>query len=320
MHKFIIGVDIGGTKISSGLFNSENKLLTSNTLPTLAEKPKDIIINQIVKSIQTVLESKQLKPENLKGIGICSPGPINPITGDILNPPNLPSLWNTNLLKELATFFPVKTVIENDANAAALAEHKFGAAKGYNNVFYITVSTGIGTGIIINNKIYHGKNGFAGEGGHLSLDLNGKINCNCKIPACIESQASGTAIAKKAISLIKNNQASNSRLNSFQNNLESLTAKEIGILAKENDTQALQIIHDSALKVGAWLGGMINLLDPDIIIIGGGVASLGDLYINKVKETTLKFTYNPYASHTPIVAALLKKNVGIYGAASLFID
>lgn len=320
MSKNIIGVDIGGTKISSGLFNDHNELVDSLTLPAMADKPKDTVINQVVKGIQILLDKAEITNDSIKGIGICSPGPINPVSGDLLNPPNLPSLWNINLIKELETFFPVKIKIENDANAAALAESRFGAAIDYNNVFYVTVSTGIGTGIIINKSIYHGKNGLAGEGGHLSCNYKGGVSCNCLIPGCLESIASGTAIAKKARELIELGKAENSTLNKYKNIKNSPTTKDIAEMALNGDKLALQLIEDSAFHVGAWLGGMINLLDPDIIVIGGGVASLGKLYFDTVRKTALKYTYNPFADQTPIVAANLQKDAGIYGAASLFIE
>lgn len=316
----IIGIDIGGTKISSGYLTLKGDLLDTVTVPTMADKTKEVFLKQLKLSVDKLLAHSSLSINSVKGIGVCCPGPINPKTGDILNPPNLPALWDSNLIRLINQFFPIDVKVENDANAAGYAETKIGAAKGYENVLYVTVSTGVGTGIIINGKIYHGKNGFAGEGGHLSTDYYGEVYCNCKAPACIESIASGTAITRKARELVLNAQTSGSRLDTFKNNPENLTAKEVSQFALENDPLALSIIEESAFNIGAWLGGMINLLDPDIIVIGGGVASIGEVFFNKVRSVSLDFTYNLHADKTPIVEALLKNNVGIYGAASLFLD
>ncbi|MEW5819200.1 MAG: ROK family protein [Cyanobacteriota bacterium] len=316
----IIGIDIGGTKISYGLLKLDGNLIDTITLPALADKPKEIFINQLITGINNLLTNNNIDINIIKGIGICCPGPINPITGDIINPPNLPMLWNTNLIQLIKRYYKVPIKVENDANAAALAEILIGAAKNLNNILYVTVSTGIGTGIIIDRKIYHGKNGLAGEGGHISINYHDKIKCNCNAPGCIESIASGTGIASKAKELIITNQVQNSLLKSFSDNPDQISAKQIAEFAKQNDSLSIALIEESAFNIGAWLGGMINLLDPDMIVIGGGVSFTGELFFNKVRATALKFTYNIFASETPIMPAKLKTNAGIYGAASLFLN
>ena len=317
--KYVIGMDIGGTKISTGLLDNKCNLIDIITLPTCADKEKDVILSQIKISIDTILKNNNLDIAYVKGIGICCPGPLNPKTGLVINPPNLPTLWNTNIKEIIEDLYKTPVKVENDANAAGYAEVVMGAAKGCENILYVTVSTGVGTGIIINKQIYHGKNGFAGEGGHLSANYKGTINCNCNAPDCIEAIASGTGIARKAKELIISGQAQNSLLNQYKDNLSDITAKEISTFALQGDKLAVLIIEESAFTIGAWLGGMINLLDPDMIVIGGGVTSIGDLFFNKVRETSLKFTYNIYADKTPIVPAALKTNVGVLGAASLFV-
>lgn len=317
---WIIGVDIGGTKISSGLLTANGQLKYVVTVPTMADKSKYVVINQIITTIEQLIADNSISIESIKGIGVCAPGPLNPITGEIINPPNLPSMWNTNLKEVINSFYNLPVVIENDANAAGLAETKIGIAQGYDNVIYTTISTGIGTGIIINGKIYHGKNGFAGEGGHLSTNYKGTIYCNCKAPSCIEGIASGSAIARKAKELISSGKAENSLLASFKDQLDTISAKDVGDLALQNDPLAMEIIKESAFNIGAWLGGLINLLDPEVIVLGGGVTSIGELFFSTVRETVLKFSYNIFADKIPILPAKLKTNVGIYGAASLFIE
>lgn len=317
--KVIIGVDIGGTKISAGLLNYKGDILIVKTELTLADQPKDVVLRQIFKVIDDLIQDSKVSIEDIKGIGVCCPGPLNPKTGEIFNPPNLQSLWNINLKNIIFDHFKVPVLVENDANAAGLAEILIGAAKDCNNILYVTVSTGIGTGIIIDRKIYHGKNGFAGEGGHISINIYERVICNCKAAGCIESMASGTAIARLASQLVKLDKATNSMLNSFKSNPENITAKDVANFALNNDTLCVNLIQQSAYCIGAWLGGMINLLDPDMIVVGGGVASIGDMFFNQVREAALLYTYNLNAKNTPIIPAKLQSNVGIYGAASLFL-
>ncbi|MGD2278743.1 MAG: ROK family protein, partial [Candidatus Omnitrophota bacterium] len=163
MRKHIIGVDIGGTKIATGLVSRDGKLKKSVVLPTLAEEGFETSIKQVFLSIESILQSTKISRKNIIGIGVCAPGPLDPIKGVVHNPPNLQGWKEVPLAELIRKKFKMKTKVENDANAAGMAEVIWGAAKGYKQVFYVTVSTGIGTAIIIDGKIYHGKSGMAGE-------------------------------------------------------------------------------------------------------------------------------------------------------------
>lgn len=319
MHR-IVGVDIGGTKIAGGIFTLQGELLLKETVIVKDKHSQKSIIQQLFGLIDNLLNTSNTDIKELKGIGICAPGPLNPKKGYIYNPPNLTGLSNFNLKDAVEAKYAVHCIVENDANAAAYAETIMGAAKGMENVFYVTVSTGVGTGIVINKRIYHGKNGFAGEGGHLSSNYHGDVHCLCGAPSCIEGIASGTAIAKKAKSLLKSDKILDSKLINYAYNDDQLTTEVIGRFAQKGDPVCIDIIQDAAFTIGAWLGGIINLLDPDIIVIGGGVSLVGDVFFEKVRSTALAFTYNLEADKTPIVAAQLQKDVGIVGASSLFLE
>jgi len=267
----VLGVDIGATKIATGVVNNQAEVSRTRTVPTLANEGYNVSLRQIWGAIEESLTG------DITAIGICAPGPLNPKTGTILNPPNLPG-WHNVQLQEMAQIrFGLRVRVENDCNAAGLAEARFGAAKGCRNVFYAAIGTGIGAGIIIDGKIYHGKNGAAGEGGHVSIDYQSETVCRCGSRGCIEALASGHVLE---------------RMGGYD-------------------------LNNLAIQIGAWLGGVVSLLDPDIIVIGGGVARIGEPLFEKLRTIVPGRTVNPYAAELPIVPAKFGVEAGIVGAAAL---
>ncbi|MFH1877590.1 MAG: ROK family protein [Candidatus Omnitrophota bacterium] len=320
MKKYVIGVDIGGTKIAAGVVSAKSgKLKHKVVLPTLASKGRDASIAQVFRSIKEVLDISSVTIEDIEGIGLCAPGPLDPVAGIVHNPPNLPGWKEVPLSAMAEKEFKVKARLENDANAAGMAEVKWGAAKGYKNVFYVTVSTGIGTAIIIDGKIYHGKNGMAGEGGHMTINYDGKDEvCGCGNTGCIEALASGTNTEKALIKKIKENpELTTSLLDMADGRPEKITMVTIGEAAREGDELALETIKNQGRLIGIWLGSMISLLDPEIIVIGGGVSMLGDILFSEIRANIATHSINIFADKTPVVPAELKTNVGILGAASI---
>ena len=267
----VLGVDIGGTKIATGLVNAEAEVFSVRSVPTLAQEGYDTSIAQVWRAIEESLT------DDVTAIGICAPGPLNPKTGVVLNPPNLPGWRNVALRRLVEERFQLPVCVENDCNAAGLAEARFGAAKGSSNVFYAAIGTGIGSGIILDGKIYHGKNGAAAEGGHVSIDYLSDIICRCGSRGCIEALASGHV-------------------------LERLGAYDL---------------DEIATQIGAWLGSVVSLLDPEIIVIGGGVSKIGEPLFEKLREIVPKRTVNPYAGDLPIVPAKFGAEAGIVGAAAV---
>jgi glucokinase len=192
----VVGVDIGGTKIAAGIVDLQGKVLARCRLPMVARGSAVDGLGAIESAINTVLAQTPSGYE-VGGIGICSPGPLDPITGVVINPPNLPCWRDFPLAESIRKSYRVPVKVENDANAAALAEAKWGSARGYRNAFYLCIGTGIGTGILFDGVIYHGRTGAAGEGGHMGLDANGPL-CPCGKRGCVEVLASGPAIARRA--------------------------------------------------------------------------------------------------------------------------
>ncbi len=320
MPQYIIGVDVGGTKVAGGLVDLKAHLVKTIIVPTRAEKGFETSFGQIVKVISTLLKHAGGK-ERVLGIGICCPGPLNPRTGLVINPPNLPGWRNIQFSRLIESKFNIPTKIENDANAAGLAEVLFGAAVGYRDIFYVTVSTGLGTGIIIDRKIYHGKNGVAGEGGHVSIDYRSPYRCGCGTLGCIEALAAGPGMARRARVRLEQEHSVPSLLRGLTHGeLSRITPKMIQEAARKGDRVARDVLDDTGFYLGVWLAGMITLLDPEAIVIGGGVARIGKPLFDKIRETIPERTINrQFARKTPLLPAKLQHNVGVFGAASLFL-
>lgn len=293
----VIGLDIGGTKLAGGVLTSDPRLLMRRERAARAEEGVEVSLGQVY-SLLSELQGAAAAHGPLAGIGICAPGPLNPETGVIFNPTNMPGWINVPLAEEVARRLGVPCRVENDANGAGLAEAMFGAGRGFSRVFYVTVSTGIGTGIIFDQRVYHGKNGAAGEGGHVTIDYRSSEVCNCGSLGCIEILASGTSIARRA----------------------GRSAEELARAAAAGDQAAARFLDQTGEMLGAWLGSVVSLLDPDIIVIGGGVSRIGEPLFRKLRETVPRRTINPFATETPIVPAQLDQDVGIYGGAAVILS
>ena len=320
MAKLIIGIDVGGTKVAGGLVTLKGQLVKSLIVPTHAERGFKASYRQIVHLIERLIKGAGGK-DNIVGVGICTPGPLNPKAGIVINPPNLPGWRNIRLTRMLESHFHLPAKLENDANAAGLAEVLFGAAVGYRDVFYVTVSTGVGTGVIINKKIYQGKNGVGGEGGHVSIDFRSPYRCGCGTLGCIEALAAGPAMARRARVALEQEHTKPSLLRELSDgDLGRITPVMIQEAARKGDDVAKSIIDETGFFLGAWLGGMMSLFDPEAIIIGGGVAQIGKPLFEKIRQTMPHYTINRrFVEKLPILPAKLQKNVGVYGAASVFL-
>lgn len=319
MENLIVGIDVGGTKVAGGLMTPKGELIATTVLPTHADGGVKRSFLQVRRVIERMIRRAGGK-KNVQGIGICSPGALDSETGKIINAPNMPGWETLRLAADLERIFGLPTRVENDANAAGLAEVLFGAGRGYEQVFYVTVSTGIGTGIIIDRKVYHGHKGVAGEGGHVSIDYRSPYRCGCGTLGCIEALASGPAMVRRALVELEQKHTAPSALRSLAAK-GSLSPEVIGEAARRGDEIAQKVLDETGFYLGVWLGSMISLLDPSAIVIGGGVMRIGKPLFSKISSTIVHYTINPrIASKIPILPAKLQQNVGIYGAAGLFLN
>jgi len=308
----LLGVDVGGTKVAAGLVNADGEILSHQRVSMASDGPAERGLQAVLSAIAQVLPDGA---SAIAGIGICAPGPLDPKTGVILNPTNVPCWRNFPLAEEVRKKYSVLVKVDNDANAAALAETRWGAAKGYKNVFYATIGTGIGTGIILDGKIFHGRTGSAGEGGHVSIDYRGPM-CRCGKPGCIEILASGTAIVRRARERLSSRTKS-SLLEIAGGRAEAITGEMVGTAFAGGDQLATDLLADTAEMVALWLSNMIDLLDPDVIVIGGGAAALYFPFFDRLRERIPQLTVNPHAGEIPIVSARYGSDSGIAGGAAL---
>ncbi len=316
---YIIGIDIGGTKIATGLVTQQFHIIKRTILPTPRNSDAERVLEQIYRSVEATLEKTNVTKDQISGVGVVAPGPLNPDAGVVISAPNIPAFKDVPIVKHLQRRFGLPTRLENDANAAGLAEALFGAGVGHDHVFYITVSTGIGTGIILHRQIYHGKNGTAAEGGHVTIDFRGPV-CHCGRRGCIEAYASGPALARRAKERLAGFAGRSRILDLVDGDLERVTPVEISRAAEENDRLAIELINETGEYLAIWLGGMVSLLDPDIVVIGGGLSLMGERLFSAIRERLPVYSINPFAGDVPIVPARLQRDVGILGAAALFLE
>ena len=315
----VIGVDIGGTKVACGVVDASGKIFAQSRQPMQAHDGPEAGLKAVLSAIDALSAGETSKPHTqVKAIGICAPGPLDPKSGVVVNPPNLPCWRNFPLAARVADVYHVPVRVDNDANAAALAETIWGAARGYRYVFYATVGTGIGTGIVLDGRIYHGRTGAAGEGGHVTIDYRGPL-CPCGKHGCIEVLAAGPAIALRARARVAAEPArSSSLLDLAQGKIDGVTSEMVGKAYATGDALAREILQETAELLTVWLGNIVDLLDPDVLVVGGGVAAMLNPLFAEIKRLLPSWCVNPRASEIPLVLAHYRADAGIAGGAALF--
>ncbi|MFH0768407.1 MAG: ROK family protein [Chloroflexota bacterium] len=309
----VLAVDLGGTKIIVALISNRGEMLASESRPTLADEGHETVIKRIFAAIDHLLTLRSTSSSQLHSISIAAAGAIDTKKGIITISPNLPGWINIPLRSIVEEQYKVNVFLLNDANAAALGEHRFGAGKGANNLIYITVSTGIGGGIIIDGRLYSGASGGAGEVGHMTIDTNGPV-CNCGNIGCWETLASGTALAKKAIRRI--NAGEKSLLTEMvEGKIENITAKEVSLAAQNGDHLASEVVTRVINYLGIGMVNLVNILNPEIIIVGGGMSKMGDLLFDPLRQIVRERAFKLSAQAVRIVPAQLGDDAGVIGAA-----
>lgn len=311
----LVGIDLGGTTIKAGLVDWEGRILIQSSIDTKVGRDYSLIIQDMIDQIEKLLMDYGGCIGDIESIGIGAPGLMNYKSGYVIYCTNL--FWNNVplgvLLKE---YFQKPVYIENDATVAGLAESLFGSTKNVPNSVFLTIGTGIGGGIIINNKIYSGSHFAGSEIGHMIIGDN-FYRCNCGNIGCLETFASATAMIKYAIHRLEKDKMKSKILDKAEGKTEKINAKIIFDAAKEGDQLGKETVDRMIKYLSIGIINVCNILDPDIIAIGGGVSKAGDYLIDRLKTEVGKMFFTPNIKYGDIVLAQLGNEAGILGAAFL---
>lgn len=316
-NKTVLGVDIGGTKVAAGLVDSSGRILTSCRMPMIARESASRGLRAVFDAIDGVLDSDP-RAGRAGGIGVCVPGWVDLRRGSVIKAANLPCWRDFPLTRRISARYKRKTRLANDADAAALAEATWGAGAKIRKVFYVSLGTGIGTGMVIDRRIQLGHGGSAFEGGHMTIHFDGPV-CPCGKRGCIEMYASGTAIARTARERLgRVRRTSGSKILAFAGGeLAAVTSETVSTAAAAGDQIAEQVLGEAADKLAIWLGNIIDLLEPGAIVVGGGTGPLMMKNLRRVCAQLDRWAINPRAKKVPIVPARYGSESALVGAAAL---
>lgn len=318
MNNYFIGVDLGGTNVRAGAVDTNGNIILKKKTLSLVKRGKDKVIETTIKLIDNILSSlKDIPP---KAIGIGIPGVISQEKGIVFQSPNFPDWQDFHFLervKEYKQYSNIPFIIDNDANCATIGEGWIGAAENVDSFCCLTIGTGIGGGIVLNGELWRGLDGMAGELGHIIIDYNGP-RCGCGGKGCLEVFASAGAIINMAKHAIDNSDPLAHRLKrECQKNTDMITAELIYRLAVDSDPLSISILRKIGYYLGIGLATIVNMLNIDMIVIGGGVAGAWEFFIPSAIDELKKRTYKIPADRVKITKALNGDNAGIIGAAYL---
>jgi len=309
----VLAIDLGGTKILTALVSNKGEIIVRERCLTLADEGPTPVIERLLSAMDSILRLESLKPSNLDSISIAAAGAVDLEKGLVTLSPNLPGWHDVPLGEVVRKRYGVKVFLVNDASAAALGEHRFGSGKGVKNLVFLAIGTGIGGGIIINGELHQGISGSAGEIGHMTIDLNGR-HCACGNVGCLETLVSGRAIAGEAKRRLDQGEKS-TLADIMAGKTDEITAEKVGVAARDGDSLALDIITKTGACLGAGLVNLVNIFNPEMIVIGGGVAKLGELLLEPARQVVREKAFPMSAQAVRIVTARLGEEAGIYGAA-----
>lgn len=313
--KYYSGVDLGGTNTKIGLCNEEGKILHSSSIKTDSIHGVEDTLERIWLEIQKQLTEEKLTKEDLSGIGIGIPGPVKnqSIVGFFANFP-----WekNMNLKEKMETLTGIRTLVDNDVNVIAQGEAIFGAAKGHKSSITVALGTGIGGGIFVDGRLISGMTGAGGEIGHMKLVPDGKL-CGCGQKGCFEAYASATGMIREALSRLYVNKL-NALYEKFQGNYETLEAKDIFKAAAAGDVFSQEIVDYEAEYLAMGIGNLLNIINPEVVVLGGGIALAKEQILEPMKQKIRKYALEITLENLEIKTGVLGNEAGILGAAALF--
>jgi glucokinase len=307
-----IGVDLGGTSIKFALATEDGKIIKEDKKPTNTEAAKETILANLSDAIMQMKEYARQHGHRPVGVGLGSPGSVEIHTGFLMgSTPNFLHWQNVEIKKELEQAVQLPVFVDNDANLMALGETRFGAGIGHHNVICLTIGTGVGGGIIIDDNLYRGFRCAGAELGHLSIEMEG-LPCNCGGKGCLEAYASATAILR--------NFKGHYDKSRIPFHADEMDVRYIFDLYRRKDAIARQVIEEACYFLGRGLATLINIFNPSMFIIGGGVAEAGEIYLSKVRETAYQYAMEKPREDVQIVGAKLGNKAGYLGAISFALE
>ena len=315
MMKYRVGIDVGATNMKIGLFDGDMNLL--DMMQTLTDQEADLnrLMDFIEGSVRLLLTRNDLNPGDLEGVGAALPSYIDYEKGVALETSNIMSLSNAPVRELLRARLGVKVMLENDANAAALAEHTMGAGVNYDNMIYTALSTGIGGGLILNGRLYRGMHGMAGEIGHMFVSDSTGYPCSCGVTGCVQSISSGANMAKYATDRIK--EGYDSSILNYAGTLSNIDMEAVGKALQSNDSLALEVVNRGAEYLGRMFHSLNQIFDINIFIYGGGVAKLGSRFIDRMIAAYRHHSLIDQHYPAKFIPAKFGDRAGMYGAALL---
>lgn len=311
---YVVGVDLGATKILSLAVAAGGRVVGRDRRPTEASQGPDAVIQRIVASVRQAIAEADLREAELRGVGISAPGPCDVRRGMVTHPPNLPGWRNVPLARIMREALNAPTLLENDANAAAYGEHRLGAGQPYRHMIFITISTGIGGGFIIDGAVYPGASGAAGEVGHMTLEENGPP-CGCGRQGCLEALASGSAIAREAGTLLTQGRCP--LLARLLSEGRPLDAESVHLAAQQGDEDARALIERAGRYLGLGLANLINIFNPQGIVLGGGLCRIGAMLLDPARAVVRERSFSQSFADVSIVQGELGDQAGALGVAAL---
>ncbi len=316
MDANVIGVDMGGTKILSAVVNASGNILATAKIPTQAKDDTSIVIDRISDCIKEAFKKSEVSEGTIRAIGIGAPGPLDPETGVIIFAPNLG--WKDVPLKtELEERIGIPTFVDNDVNVGTLGEHTYGAGRGVDNVVGIFVGTGIGGGIILNGELFHGASKTAGEIGHIIVQEGGP-KCGCGNRGCLEALASRTAMTKQLRNGILKKGKKSVITKLTDGDLQQIRSGTLAKALRSKDKLTQNVFRKATKYLGVGIGSIVNFLNPDMIVLGGGVVEALDKdFIKDIRKAAKKYALPDTLKGVQIVRAQLGDDAGVLGAAAL---
>jgi len=314
--EFYAGIDIGATNIKFGIFDSAGKILYRDNKPTLVEKGAKPLLHLITNIGENLLLRAAEEDLHVKWLGVGSPGAVDNFTGSIKGrSPNIPDWTGTDLGAHLKEHLNMPVYVDNDANAMAIGELRFGAARIFDTVICITVGTGIGGGVIINKNIWRGSSFSGGEIGHIPVDINGR-ECHCGNRGCMEAYCSSEAILNRARQKLKNGMTEIID-EILAGELDNINIKKLFAAARKGDETALAVVEETARILGAGLAGVVNLINPEALIFGGGIIDGGAGFIETAGAEIRQRAFPSATENLRILKAELGNDAGFIGAGLL---